>query len=138
MLSVHTAFSDRSSALLTVQTLMSDLASLQLRIEKLEAAASKIFGGDKSRLRKVEELRETIRATEDAKCCALREYERIKENNRSELNRLDREKKEDMLEMIKGYVTSQAAYAEKIVEGWETVAEETSGYARRSDNNIAW
>lgn len=78
MLSVHTAFSDRSSALLTVQTLMSDLASLQLRIEKLEAAASKIFGGDKSRLRKVEELRETIRATEDAKCCALREYERIK------------------------------------------------------------
>ncbi|EAY97622.1 hypothetical protein OsI_19545 [Oryza sativa Indica Group] len=138
MLSVHTAFSDRASALLTVQTLMSDLASLQLRIEKLEAAASKIFGGDKSRLRKVEELRETIRATEDAKCCALREYERIKENNRSELNRLDREKEEDMLEMIKGYVTSQAAYAEKIVEGWETVAEETSGYARRSDNNIAW
>uniref|UniRef100_A0A0D9WFC9 PX domain-containing protein n=1 Tax=Leersia perrieri TaxID=77586 RepID=A0A0D9WFC9_9ORYZ len=109
MLSVHTAFSDRASALLTVQTLMSDLASLQLRIEKLEAAASKIFGGDKTRHRKVEELRETIRATEDAKCCALREYERIK-----------------------------AAYAEKIVEGWETVAEETSGYARRSDNNLAW
>ncbi|KAG8067687.1 hypothetical protein GUJ93_ZPchr0005g15516 [Zizania palustris] len=78
MLSVHTAFNDRASALLTVQTLMSDLASLQSRIEKLEAAASKIFGGDRSRLRKVEELRETIRATEDAKCSALREYERIK------------------------------------------------------------
>ncbi|XP_047094009.1 sorting nexin 2B-like [Lolium rigidum] len=134
MLSVHTAFSDRASALLTVQTLMSDLASLQSRIEKLEAASSKVFGGDRTRLRKVEELRETIRATEDAKCCALREYERIKENNKVELSRLDRERREDFLEMLKGYVTSQAAYAEKIVDGWETVAEETSGYGRRSDN----
>ncbi|GJM88306.1 hypothetical protein PR202_ga04355 [Eleusine coracana subsp. coracana] len=107
MLSVHTAFADRASALLTVQTLMSDLASLQSRIEKLEAAASKIFGGDRARLRKVEELKETIRATEDAKFCALREYERIKENNRSELHRLDRERKEDFLEMLKGFVTSQ-------------------------------
>ncbi|AQK85466.1 Sorting nexin 2B, partial [Zea mays] len=89
MLSVRTAFSDRASALLTVQTLMSDLASLESRIEKLEAASLKIFGGDKARTRKVEELRETIRATEDAKFCALREYERIKENNRSELQRLD-------------------------------------------------
>lgn len=134
MLSVHTAFSDRASALLTVQTLMSDLASLQSRIEKLEAASSKVFGGDRTRLRKVEELRETIRATEDAKCCALREYERIKDNNKIELGRLDRERREDFLEMLKGYVTSQAAYAEKIVDGWETVAEETSGYGRRSDN----
>uniref|UniRef100_A0A8R7P7E9 PX domain-containing protein n=1 Tax=Triticum urartu TaxID=4572 RepID=A0A8R7P7E9_TRIUA len=138
MLSVHTAFSDRASALLTVQTLMSDLASLQSRIEKLEAASSKVFGGDRTRLRKVHELRETIRATEDAKCCALREYERIKENNKIELSRLDRERREDFLEMLKGYVTSQASYAEKIVDGWETVAEETSGYARRSSNDATY
>lgn len=78
MLSVHTAFSDRSSALLTVQTLMSDLSSLNSRVERLEAAASKIFGGDRSRLRRIEELKETIRVTEGAKCCAVREYERIK------------------------------------------------------------
>ncbi|CAD6272390.1 unnamed protein product [Miscanthus lutarioriparius] len=130
MLSVHTAFSDRASALLTVQTLMSDVASLQSRIEKLEAASSKIFDGDRARIRKVEELRETIRATEDAKFCALREYERIKENNRSELQRLDSERKQDFLVMLKGFVASQAAYAEKIVDGWETVAEETSGYVR--------
>ncbi|RLN00124.1 sorting nexin 2B [Panicum miliaceum] len=138
MLSVHTAFSDRASALLTVQTLMSDLASLQSRIEKLEAASSKIFGGDRARIRKVEELRETIRATEDAKFCALREYERIKENNRSELQLLDRERKEDILVMLKGFVTSQAAYAEKIVDGWETVAEETSGYSRGTNNTPSY
>ncbi|KAM1900053.1 hypothetical protein TB2_028710 [Malus domestica] len=78
MLAVNGAFSDRSSALLTVQTLLSDLGSLQSRAEKLEVQSNKIFGGDKSRNRKLEELNETIRATEDAKNVAIREYERIK------------------------------------------------------------
>lgn len=78
MLAVHSAFADRSSALLTVQTLLSELSSLQARAEKLEAATSKIFGADKSRVRKMEELKETIRTTEDAKLVALKEYERIK------------------------------------------------------------
>jgi len=78
MLAVHSAFSERSSALLTVQTLLSELAALQSRVEKLEAASSKIFGADKSRVRKLEELQETVRMTEDAKNVAIREYERIK------------------------------------------------------------
>lgn len=78
MLAVNNAFSDRSSAFLTVQTLLSDLSSLHSRIEKLESASSKIFGGDRSRIRKIEELRETVRVTENAKNCAVREYERIK------------------------------------------------------------
>lgn len=78
MLAIRVAFSDRTNALLTVQTLLSDLNSFQLKAEKLEAASSKIFGGDRSRLRKVEELKETIRITEDAKKVALGEYERIK------------------------------------------------------------
>lgn len=78
MLAINNAFSDRSSALLTVQTLSSELASLHSRVEKLEAASSKIFGGDKSRMRKIEELKEAIGVTENAKICADREYERIK------------------------------------------------------------
>lgn len=78
MLAVHTAFSDRSSASLTVQTLLSELSSLHSRAEKLETASSKIFGGDKSRIRKVEELKEATRVSEDAKNCAIAEYERIK------------------------------------------------------------
>lgn len=78
MLAVNNAFSDRSSAFLTVQTLLSELSSLHSRIEKLEAASSKIFGGDRSRIRKIEELRENIRMTENAKNSAVREYERIK------------------------------------------------------------
>ncbi|KAJ4839806.1 Sorting nexin 2A [Turnera subulata] len=132
MLSVHAAFSDRSSALLTVQTLISELASLHSRAEKLEAASSKIFGGDKSRIRKIEELKETIRVTEDAKSVAIREYERIKENNRTELERLDRERRADFSNMLKGFVLNQVGYAEKIANVWAKVAEETSGYVKES------
>ncbi|KAL2549813.1 Sorting nexin 2B [Forsythia ovata] len=130
MLAVNNAFSDRTSALLTVQTLLSELSSLNSRIEKLEAASSKIFGGDRSRIRKIEELRETVRVTEEAKNCAVREYERIKENNKNELERLDKERHDDFLSMLKGFVVNQAGYAEKIANTWETVAEETIGYAK--------
>lgn len=130
MLAVNGAFSDRASALLTVQTLLSDLATLQSRIEKLEVASSKIFGGDRSRIRKIEELKETMRATEDAKSCAVREYERIKENNKNELERFDKEKHKDFSTMLKGFVVNQAGYAEKMANVWEKVAQETSGYAK--------
>ncbi|XP_010257017.1 PREDICTED: sorting nexin 2A-like [Nelumbo nucifera] len=132
MLAVHSAFSDRSSALLTVQTLLSELSSLHSRAEKLETASSKIFGGDRSRIRKIEELKETIKVTEDAKSCAVREYERIKENNRNELERLDRERRNDFLGMLKGFVINQVGYAEKIANVWANVAEETSGYTKES------
>lgn len=78
MMAVQGAFANRSSALLTVQTLLSEVSSLEGRAEKLEAASSKVFGGDKSRIKKIEELKETIKATEDAKNVAIRDYERIK------------------------------------------------------------
>ncbi|CAL1368671.1 unnamed protein product [Linum trigynum] len=132
MLSVHGAFADRSSALLTVQTLISELSALHTRAEKLEAASSKIFGGDKSRIRRMEELKETIRATENAKSVAIREYERIKENNRTELERMETEKHADFSNMLKGFVLNQVGYAEKIANVWAKVAEETSGYATDS------
>ncbi|KAK6122000.1 hypothetical protein DH2020_044262 [Rehmannia glutinosa] len=172
MLAVNNAFSDRSSAFLTVQTLLSDLSSLHSRIEKLEAASSKIFGGDRSRIRKIEELRETVRVTEDAKNSAVREYEQIKaiafcllgrlalghdlspltspvtlitmveymmikpvaievENNRNELERLDKERHDDFMNMLKGFIVNQVGYAEKMANVWETVAEETSGYVKK-------
>ncbi|KAG6600903.1 Sorting nexin 2B, partial [Cucurbita argyrosperma subsp. sororia] len=130
MLAVNGAFSDRASALLTVQTLSSDLSSLHTRIERLEVASSKIFGGDRSRLRKIEELKDTLRITEDAKTRAVTEYDRIKENNRSELERLDREMQEDFTQMLKGFVLNQVGYAEKMANVWESLAEETRDYQK--------
>ncbi|PKA50685.1 Sorting nexin 2B [Apostasia shenzhenica] len=131
MLAVRQAFSDRSNALVTLQTILADLSSLHAREEKVEAASSKIFGGDKTRIRKLEEYKETIRITEDAKSIAVKEYERIKENNRSELDRLDKERHEDFLSMIKGFVINQTGYAEKLAGIWSQVAGETSRYASR-------
>lgn len=72
MLAARNAFLDRSSALLTVQTLGSEYSTLQ---SKVEASSSKGFGKDRQ---KVEELKATMNATEDAKTCAITEYERIK------------------------------------------------------------
>ncbi|KAL9226727.1 hypothetical protein vseg_002505 [Gypsophila vaccaria] len=129
MLAVDNAFTDRSNALLTVQTLVTEISSLQSRIEKQEIASSKIFGGDKSRMRKIEELKEALKVTEDAKICAVKEYERIKENNRSELDRIDKERRADFFGMLKGFVVNQAGYAEKMANVWEKVADETKGYA---------
>nr|GMD25312.1 sorting nexin 2B-like isoform X2 [Ipomoea batatas] len=132
MLAVHGAFSDRSSALLTVQTLLSELSSLNSKAEKLETTSPKKFGGDKLKIQKLDELRGTIRATEDAKSCAIREYERIKEINRIEMGRLDRERHDNFINMLKGFVISQAAYSEKIGKEWTKVAEETSRYTKAS------
>lgn len=78
ILSVHSAFSDRSSALSTIQTLTSELSSLHSRAAKHETTSSKSFGGDNSRIHKLEELKESIRVTEDAKRRAIRDYEQIK------------------------------------------------------------
>ena len=82
MLAVQNAFTDRSSALLTVQTLISELSALHSRADKLETSSSTIFGSDKSRVRKLEDLKDAIRVTEDAKSCATKEYERIKVRTR--------------------------------------------------------
>ncbi|KAI8523505.1 hypothetical protein RHMOL_Rhmol13G0079200 [Rhododendron molle] len=131
MLAVDTAFADRSSALLTIQTLISDLSSLHSKVERLQTSSSKRFG-DNSRIHKVEELKESIRVTEDAKNCATRQYERIKENNRSEIERLDRERKDEFVNMLKGFVSNQVSYMERIGNEWAKVVEDTSRYAKDS------
>ncbi|KQK10390.1 hypothetical protein BRADI_2g53790v3 [Brachypodium distachyon] len=78
MSSVHNAFSDRSNALLHVQSLSSDLNLLHNRVAKLESVSSRGIDQERSRYQKIEELKETIRATEDAKIHARKEYELIK------------------------------------------------------------
>lgn len=124
MHSINTAFKDRSTALLTVQTLITEVSSVNTRIEKLKVASSKIFGGDKTRDRKIEDLKEALLTIEESRDSATREYERIKEINRSELERFDHERERDFLEMVKGYVLTQAGYAEKIANVWSTTAED--------------
>ncbi|KAJ1686664.1 hypothetical protein LUZ63_018054 [Rhynchospora breviuscula] len=130
MIPINNAFSDRANALNTVQTLSADIMSLNARINKLEAASAKVFGQDRTKTSKIEELRENIRFTEDAKNNAIRQYERIKENNKSELQRIEKERRSDFLAMLKGFVNSQVTYSQRMAVEWEKLAEETKQYAR--------
>ncbi|KAJ3669054.1 hypothetical protein LUZ60_011004 [Juncus effusus] len=129
MIPINNAFSDRTSALNTVQNLTSELSSLNARLEKFEVANAKVFQ-DKARARKIEELRESIRFTEDAKSNAIRQYEKIKENNKAEMERIERERRHDFLTMLKGFVNSQVEYNEKIAREWDKLAEEMKEYER--------
>eukprot|EP00250_Pteridium_aquilinum_P010503 c19434_g1_i1 orf=255-1988(+) len=136
MQSVHTAFSDRSNALLTVQTLITEISSLNTRMEKLAVASSKVFGGDKSRIHKIEELKAASKTTEDARDSAVREYERIKDINHRELERFDSERQRNFLEMLKGFVHNQVGYAEKIANVWVKVSEESNPHGKLPESHV--
>ncbi|RCV27939.1 hypothetical protein SETIT_5G365800v2 [Setaria italica] len=132
MAAVHNAFTDRSNALLRVQNLSADLYFLHTRAGKLESVSSRGMDQERSRYQKIEELKETIRTTEDAKTHALKELELIKENNMNEIKRFNKERRHDLVEMLKGFVSDQAAYSDHFASIWTKVAEDTKGYANRS------
>uniref|UniRef100_M8CG66 Sorting nexin-4 n=1 Tax=Aegilops tauschii TaxID=37682 RepID=M8CG66_AEGTA len=118
MTSVHNAFTDRSNALLHIQSLSSDLFALHNRVAKLESVSSRGIDQERTRYQKVEELKETIRTSEDAKSHARKEYELIKENNMNEIKRFNKEIRQDLVEMMKGFVTSQVAQSDNIASIW--------------------
>ncbi|CAK9276322.1 unnamed protein product [Sphagnum jensenii] len=129
MQALHIAFADRSNALLTVQTFMSDVAANNMQIEKLEAASNKVFGGSKTQNRKISELKEAVKVTGEARDLAQKEYECIKEHNRAELERFEEERQRDFFNMLRGFAQTQVGYAEKICNVWTKVAEDTKGHS---------
>jgi hypothetical protein len=54
------------------------VAANNMRIEKLEAASNKVFGGSKTQNRKISELKEAVKVTEEARDLAQKEYDCIK------------------------------------------------------------
>ncbi|CAO2197109.1 unnamed protein product [Urochloa humidicola] len=132
MAAVHNAFADRSNALLRVQNLSADLYFLHTRAGKLESVSSRGMDQERSRYQKIEELKETIRVTEDAKAHALKELDLIEENNMNEIKRFNKERRHDLVEMLKGFVADQAAYSDHIASVWTKVADDTKGYANKS------
>ncbi|KAK3165838.1 hypothetical protein QOZ80_1AG0038410 [Eleusine coracana subsp. coracana] len=118
MASVHNAFTDRLNALLRVQNLSAELFFLHTRAGKLESVSSRGMDQERSRHQKIEELKETIRATEDAKSHALKELEVIKENNMNEIRRFNKERRQDLVDMLKGFVSEQVTYSEHFATIW--------------------
>lgn len=133
MISVHHAFTDRSNALQHVQSLSADLFFLHTRAGRLESVSSRGIGQEWTRYQKIEGLKETISATEEAKNNALREYESIKENNMIEIRRFDNDRRRDLIEMLKGFVVNQVSYSDHFATMWGKVAEETKVFANRSN-----
>jgi len=54
------------------------------------------------------------------------------ENNMNEIKRFNKERRQDLLEMLKGFVSDQATYSDHFASIWTKVAEETKGYAKSS------
>ncbi|CAL4908679.1 unnamed protein product [Urochloa decumbens] len=129
MISVNHAFTDRSNALQRVQSLSADIYSLHTRAGRLESSSARDMGHEWSTYQKVEGLKETIRSAEAAKSDALREYESIKENNKIEIKRFDKERRHDFIEMLKGFVVNQVSYSDHSANMWTKVAEETEALA---------
>eukprot|EP00252_Welwitschia_mirabilis_P000520 TRINITY_DN10491_c0_g2_i1.p1 TRINITY_DN10491_c0_g2~~TRINITY_DN10491_c0_g2_i1.p1 ORF type:complete len:531 (-),score=130.03 TRINITY_DN10491_c0_g2_i1:46-1638(-) len=132
MQAVHTAFSDRSDALSTIQSLMSELSSLKSKDECLSSSSSGFYGDTIGNSLKAAESREHIRATQKNLDHATRQYECIKENNRKELRRFETERKSDFLNMMKGFAHCQVANAEKVAKIWESAADDLQGYMSRA------
>ncbi|CAM0955020.1 unnamed protein product [Alopecurus aequalis] len=133
MMSVHHAFTDRSNALQQVQSLSADLFFLHTRAGRLESVPSRGIGQEWTRYQKIEGLKETISTTEAVKNHALQEYEIIKENNMIEIRRFDKDRRRDLIEMLKGFVVNQVSYSDHFANMWGKVAEETKVYANRSN-----
>jgi hypothetical protein len=132
MQAVHTAFADRHNALITVQTLATDVVTINKQIEKSVAASNKVFGGSKSQNRKTEELKESLKNTEEASELAQKQYDQIKERNKAELERFEEERNRDFMNMLRGLVQTQVGYSKKMANVWTKVAEEAAGSSNRS------
>jgi len=50
----------------------------------------------------------------------------------TEIKRFNKERRHDLVEMLKGFVSDQATYSDHFASVWTKVAEDTKGYANRT------
>ncbi|CAI7774023.1 unnamed protein product, partial [Closterium sp. NIES-53] len=99
----RTALADRSQALLTWQTLESDLGGKKTKLDRLGS----VDGSDPAKQKKAQDLQREILALEKAKEAAINEYKKITERNASELQRFESERKQEFLAMLGNFVQDQ-------------------------------
>ncbi|CAI5493958.1 unnamed protein product [Closterium sp. Naga37s-1] len=116
----RTALADRSQALLTWQTLESDLGGKKTKLDRLGS----VDGSDPAKQKKAQELQREIQALEKAKEAAINEYRKITERNASELQRFESERKQDFLAMLGNFVQDQVLCAQKMAAIWAPVGED--------------
>ncbi|CAI6012926.1 unnamed protein product [Closterium sp. NIES-65] len=116
----RTALADRSQALLTWQTLESDLGGKKTKLDRLGS----VDGSDPAKQKKAQELQREIQALEKAKEAAINEYRKITERNASELQRFESERKQEFLAMLGNFVQDQVLCAQKMAAIWAPVGED--------------
>eukprot|EP00271_Cylindrocystis_brebissonii_P014179 TRINITY_DN35440_c0_g1_i1.p1 TRINITY_DN35440_c0_g1~~TRINITY_DN35440_c0_g1_i1.p1 ORF type:complete len:578 (-),score=129.39 TRINITY_DN35440_c0_g1_i1:493-2226(-) len=124
MQAVHAAFQDRHQALLTVQTLSTDLATKKDKEEKLSLTMQRMLGGDAAKKRQLGALQAEVQSIQTASSVAEEEYEKIKTRNRQELERFDQERKRDLFRMVDGFVRLQVQMAEVTAAEWSKAADD--------------
>ena len=114
------ALREREAALLTCQTVDSELAR---RRAALEAAGGAGVGEAAAySTPAIESLRNDVASLEAASRAAAAEYGRVAERNRSELERLGEERRSGLAEAVQGFVAVGTAFEERRAGGWSEVA----------------
>jgi hypothetical protein len=121
---IRKALTDRTQALLTARTLEAEVKTKTAKVGKLDDNQRRVFGGDKNAVRRAEELAKDIRACEASHRASVQEYERIKERNLEEWERVTAARRADLSHMLSGFARVEAAYAARAADVWRQVAEE--------------
>ncbi|KIY99426.1 hypothetical protein MNEG_8536 [Monoraphidium neglectum] len=124
MPAVLRGLTSREHALVTHATLESDLAARNKALADLQLAGAKVFGGDKAKAKRAEDLRTEIAQLELSIGSARAEYEKIAEINRSELERFGRERRAEYTAMVENFAATQVAASERLLEVWLQLAGE--------------
>ncbi|GIL87549.1 hypothetical protein Vretimale_14752 [Volvox reticuliferus] len=114
----------RDKALLTADTVQSDLEGRRKAIVDLEAAGAKVFGGDTAKAKKVAELNGDVAVLEQSVVAARARYDKIKEINHQEMSRLRCELRSDLMSMLHRYATIMSACSQRNLEIWLQAAAE--------------
>ena len=91
------------------------------QVGKLDDNQRRVFGGDKNAVRRAEELAKDIRACEASHRASVQEYERIKERNLEEWERVTTARRADLSHMLSGFARVEAAYAARAADVWRQV-----------------
>ena len=114
------ALREREAALLTCQTVDSELAK---RKAALEAAGGMGVGEAAAySTPAIESLRNDVASLEAASQAAAAEYSRVADRNRSELERLGAERRAGLAAAVQGFVAVGTAFEERRGGGWSEVA----------------
>ncbi|DBA90824.1 hypothetical protein WJX77_010125 [Trebouxia sp. C0004] len=118
------ALKEREAALLTLHAIEADLEKRRHTIIAIEEEGQKVFGGDKAKLRKTDNLKNEVAGLEAAVQAAGQEYDRVKLRNTQEVSRWKDSRIKDFDGMLDNFTRIMAAYEDRSLSVWLEVAEQ--------------